>query len=59
MRLKMVSSVYCPKGYCFQRDEQDHLHRLIGHASKEELDQQVCNDTSTGVILCGKCRDGY
>lgn len=49
---------YCPDRYCFKKDEQTRLHRLIGHASREELDQRVCNDTRTGV-LCGQCRDGY
>ena len=51
-------SGYCPNGFCFQKQERECLHRLIGHASKEKLDKRVCNDSRTGV-LCGECRHGY
>jgi hypothetical protein len=49
---------YCPDRYCFRKHARYRTHFLPNHASREKLEQSVCEDTRTG-ILCGKCRDGY
>ena len=49
---------YCPNRFWFQRDERACLHCLIGHASREELNRRVWDDTRTGVLY-GQCRDSY
>ena len=46
----------CPNTYCFHENETERHHQL--QHSREELEEQVCGSTRSGV-LCGKCRGNY